>query len=149
MIKDVFTAIENRHSVRNYIQRELSETERTELNALCEGLPPLEGTAPCIDFAHRHAVTGADNSYSEFISILEQIEKGLGRAALDDMHIHCSGIKYGAKGEQKHLILQESDFNYTEFMKALKDYEVKGLLICESPNLEDDARLMQETYNNL
>ena len=65
------------------------------------------------------------------------------------MHIHCSGIKYGAKGELKHLVLEESDLQYVELLRALKDYDVKGLLICESPNLEEDAVLMQETYNTM
>jgi deoxyribonuclease-4 len=109
----------------------------------------LEGLAPCIDFAHLHAVTGANNSYQEFVSILRQFEDGLGRTALDNMHIHCSGIKYGAKGEIKHLNLQESDLRYTELLKALKEYKVKGLLVCESPNLEEDALLLQETYRSL
>lgn len=117
-----------------------------EVIRLCQ---ELESVAPCIDFAHLHAVTGVNNSYDEFVSILKQVEDGLGRDSLDDMHIHCSGIKYGPKGEQKHLNLQESDFQYADLMKALKDYDVKGLLICESPNLEKDALLMQETYNNL
>ena len=88
----------------------------------------LEGLAPCIDFSHWHAYTGVNNSYSEFVSVLQQVETGLGRAALDDIHIHCSGIKYGAKGELKHLNLEESDFQYAELIKALKDYEVKGML---------------------
>ena len=109
----------------------------------------LEGLAPCIDFAHWHARTGAYNSYREFTAILSQINDWLGRAALDDMHIHFSGIHYGAKGERKHLNLVESDLNYIELLRALKDYEVKGLVICESPNLEDDALLIQETYNSL
>ncbi|GAI20517.1 unnamed protein product, partial [marine sediment metagenome] len=30
----------------------------------------------------------------------------------------------------------------------LKDYKVKGLVISESPNLEEDALLLQETYNS-
>ena len=109
----------------------------------------LDGIAPCIDFAHWHARTGASNSYQEFTAILEQIEQRLGRTALDDMHIHLSGIKYGAKGEIKHLPLQEADFQYAELLRALKDFNVKGLVICESPSLEDDAVLMQETYNTL
>ncbi len=109
----------------------------------------LEGLAPCIDFAHWHARAGAHNSYQEFVSILQQVEKGLGRAALDDMHIHFSGIHYGAKGEIKHLDLEESDLHYTDLLKALRDYEVKGLVICESPNLEEDAILLQETYDGL
>jgi deoxyribonuclease-4 len=65
------------------------------------------------------------------------------------MHIHVSGIAYGLKGEIKHLNLKESDFQYVEFLQALKDYEVKGLFICESPNLEEDALLLQATYNTL
>jgi len=109
----------------------------------------LEGVAPCIDFSHWHARTGGFNSYSEFASILEQVEEGLGRAALDDMHIHVSGIKYGKKGEISHLNLAESDFQYAELLKALKDSGAKGILICESPNLEEDALLLQATYNAL
>lgn len=109
----------------------------------------VEGLAPCMDFAHWHARTGGFNSHQEFASILLQIKERLGRAALDDMHIHLAGIRYGGKGEIKHLNLEESDLQYTELLKALRDYEVKGLVICESPNLEDDARLLQATYNSL
>ena len=109
----------------------------------------LEGLAPCIDFAHWHARTGKFNSYPEFASILEQIKERLGRAALDNMHIHVSGISYGPKGERKHLNLKESDLQHSELLQALKGYEVKGLVICESPNLEEDSLLLKETYNSL
>jgi deoxyribonuclease-4 len=109
----------------------------------------LAGVAPCIDFAHWHARTGNSNTYPEFTSILDQVRERLGRAALDDMHIHVSGIHYGQKGELNHLDLVESDFRYEEFLKALKDYDVKGMVICESPNLEQDTRLLQETYDRL
>ena len=109
----------------------------------------LERLAPCIDFAHWHARTGLSNSYHEFAEILQRIEERLGRAALDDMHIHLSGIQYGAKGEKKHLNLEEADLQYVELLTALKNYDVKGLVICESPNLEGDALLLQKTYSTL
>ncbi len=109
----------------------------------------LEGVAPCIDFAHWHARTGKFNSYSEFASILLRVKERLGRAALDNMHIHVSGINYGKKGEIGHLNLEESDFRYAELLTALKDYNVKGMVICESRNLEQDAQLLQATYYNL
>ncbi len=109
----------------------------------------LEGLAPCIDFAHWHARTGRFNSYPEFASILTQVKERLGRAALDNMHLHVSGIKYGKKGEIRHLNLRESDLEYTELLRALKHYDAKGLVICESPNLEEDALLLQATYHNL
>ncbi len=109
----------------------------------------LEGVAPCIDFAHWHARTGKFNSYHEFAAILEQLEERLGRTALDNMHIHVSGIAYGEKGEIKHLNLEESDLQYVELLKASKDYDARGIIICESPNLEKDALLLQATYHNL
>ncbi|MFC2017541.1 TIM barrel protein [Chloroflexota bacterium] len=109
----------------------------------------LDGVAPCIDFAHWHARTGTSNSYQEFASILLQIRERLGRAALDNMHIHVSGIAYSKKGEIKHLNLKESDFQHIELLRALKDYDAKGLVICESPSLEEDALLLQATYDTL
>lgn len=106
----------------------------------------VEGVAPCVDFAHWHARSGKFNSYDEFVLILKQVENNLGRQALDNMHIHVSGIAYGRSGEIKHLNLIESDFNYAEFVHALRDYNVKGLVISESPNLEEDALLLQQIY---
>ena len=110
----------------------------------------LDGVAPCIDFAHWHARrTGEFNTYQEFTAVLSQIEERLGRDALNDMHIHVAGIEYGKYGERRHLDLEDSDFRYVELLKALKDYNIKGLVICESPNLEGDALLLQTVYNNL
>ncbi|MBM4432681.1 MAG: TIM barrel protein [Chloroflexi bacterium] len=109
----------------------------------------LERVAPVIDFAHWHARTGKFNSYPEFAAMLEQIKKQLGKDALNNMHIHFSGIAFSKKGETKHLDLRESDFQYKELLKALKDFKAKGFVICESPNLEEDAVLLQETYKRL
>jgi deoxyribonuclease-4 len=109
----------------------------------------LEGTGICMDFAHWHAYTGEANSYAEFAAVLEQIKGKLGEQALNDMHIHVSGIAYGQKGEIKHLNLKDSDLHYLELLQALKDYKAQGLVICESPNLEEDALLLQESYHKL
>lgn len=104
------------------------------------------GLLPCLDFAHLHARSGQHNTYAEFAAILERVKEWLGGAALADIHIHVSGIAYSPKGEIKHLNLPESDFRYGEFLQALKDYRVRGTVICESPNLEADAQLLQATY---
>ncbi|MFQ6119545.1 MAG: TIM barrel protein, partial [Methanosarcinales archaeon] len=106
----------------------------------------LDGILPCIDFAHLHARTGKNNTYSEFHSILSMIENNLGKESLEDMHIHVSGIEYEIRGEKRHLILKESDFNYQDLLKAWKEFDIKGLVICESPNLEGDALLLKEEY---
>ena len=119
------------------------------IDEILELCTELEGIAPCIDFAHWHARSGGFNSYSEFASILRQINDKLGKAALDNMHIHISGIAYGQKGEKSHLNLTESDLRYTELLKALKDYSVRGMVICESHNQEGDSLLLKESYHAL
>ena len=104
----------------------------------------------CIDFAHVHARgNGALKEYDDFARILEKVGEGLGREALDDLHIHLAGIAYSEKGEKHHLPFLESDFNYQACMKAFVDYEVKGCVICESPILERDAKLLKDTYESL
>lgn len=103
---------------------------------------------PCIDFAHLHARSnGKFNSTTEWNHVLEQVEKKLGKTGLQNMHIHLSGIEYSVKGEKNHLILEKSDFKYKELLPILKDFKVAGVVICESPNIEEDALLLQKTYN--
>ncbi|MFH1545123.1 MAG: TIM barrel protein [archaeon] len=117
-----------------------------EILSLSEELP---GVMPCVDFSHIHARTGKMNSEKEFTQILESIEKSLGREGINNMHMHVSGINYTEKGERNHLILKESDLKYNELMKALKEFKAKGICICESPNLEEDALLLQSTYKKI
>ncbi|SHE92765.1 TIM barrel protein [Clostridium fallax] len=104
----------------------------------------------CIDFSHIHARgIGALKEYKDFAEILEYIGENLGRKALDDMHIHLSGIHYTNKGERNHLPFLESDFNYKDCLKAFVDYNIKGCIICESPILEKDSLLLKSYYESL
>lgn len=110
----------------------------------------IEMVLPAIDFAHLYARSlGGYNSYEEIKGVLEKLETRLGRRALDSMHIHMSGIEYGRKGEVRHLNLSESGLNYREILRALKEFKVKGVVISESPNIEEDAILMKNTYESL
>ncbi|MDV0446027.1 endonuclease 4 [Methanimicrococcus sp. At1] len=106
----------------------------------------IDGVLPCIDFSHVHARDGKHNTYGEFVEIFEKIEKTLGKEGLKTMHCHISGIEYTAKGERNHLILEESDMNYKDLMKVFKEFKACGTIICESPNIEEDALLMKKTY---
>lgn len=104
----------------------------------------------CIDFSHIHARSnGGLRTYKDFYNILSYVEKNLGRSALDDMHIHLSGIHYSEKGERNHLPFEESDFNYIACLKAFKDFNINGCIICESPILEKDALLLKNSYYEL
>ena len=107
----------------------------------------VSGVLPCIDFSHLHARTnGRYNSYDEFCEILDETAEALGDRWVKNVHFHISGIEYGLKGEKRHLVLKESDLRFEELMKACHTFGVEGLAICESPNLEGDALLLQETY---
>ena len=110
----------------------------------------FEKVLPCVDFAHLHARSnGSYNTYDEFCKIFEFIGKELGDIALNNFHAHLAGIEYSSKGEKKHLILEESDMNYKDLLKAFKEFNVKGVIICESPNIEDDAKLLKDYYLSL
>ncbi len=102
---------------------------------------------PCIDFSHLHARTGGQlNTYDDFCMILEKLGKELGQNAIENFHGHLAGIAYSEKGEKHHLELEQSDMNYKDLLKAMKEFGVKGALVCESPNIEEDCKMIKEYY---
>lgn len=118
-----------------------------ELVSLCS---EISSCKLCIDFSHIHARgNGCLKGYDDFAKILQYVLDNLGRCALDDLHIHISGINYSKKGERNHLPMLESDFNYLACLKALKDFEVKGCVIIESPLLETDGLLLKDAYEKI
>ena len=110
----------------------------------------FEQVLPCVDFSHIHARTGGEyNTYDEFCKILDRIGTELGDFALNNFHAHLAGIEYTSQGERRHLIFEESDMNYKDLLKALKVFGVKGALVCESPNIETDAKILKDYYMSL
>jgi len=92
---------------------------------------------------------GENNGYDIFMKLLEKIKKKLGKKALSDLHMHASGIEWTQKGERKHHPFKESEFDWKGLLRALVEMEVSGILICESPLLEDDALLLKNEYYKL
>lgn len=110
----------------------------------------FERVLPCIDFSHIHARTAGEyNTYDEFCKVLDRIGTELGDFAINNFHAHLAGIEYTAKGEKRHLILEDSDMNYKDLLKALKSFGVKGAVVCESPNIETDTKLLKDYYMSL
>jgi deoxyribonuclease-4 len=105
---------------------------------------------PCVDFAHLHARSNGEfNTYDEFARILEKMADGIGAYSLENFHGHVAGIAYSEKGEKHHLNLEESDMKYKDLLRAMKVFNVKGVLTCESPNIEDDTKLLKDFYMGL
>lgn len=109
----------------------------------------VQGVHPCIDWAHLHSRTGENNTAGEFQVVLDTIRSSLGEQALKNLHMHIAGIDYSPKGEKKHLNLEESDLNYKDLLCVLKDNDVHGIVVCESPSIEGDAVLLKEFYEKL
>ena len=110
----------------------------------------FENVLPCVDFSHLHArYNGECNTYDEFAEVFEKIGNELGQNALENFHAHIAGIAYGEKGEKHHLNLYDSDMNYKDLLKAFNDFDVKGAIVCESPNIETDCKIMKDYYLSL
>ena len=101
---------------------------------------------PCMDFSHLYARTDKYNTYEEMVDVLERLEQEIGSTALKNMHVHVSGISSNSKGDLKHLNLEKSKFNWQAMLKALKDKDCGGYIVCNSPNLEEDAVMMKKYY---
>ncbi|MHB0987745.1 MAG: TIM barrel protein [Bellilinea sp.] len=116
--------------------------------AMSQAIPGVE---PCLDFAHLHARAGdgSMNSLAEWTQVLAQYAKLLGETSLHRLHIHLSGIEYGAKGEKNHLPVAESDFDLMGLFKALANAKCAGRILCESPVLEEDALYMKQVWESL
>ena len=103
---------------------------------------------PVIDFSHLHAryngFLKSEKNRNDFFTKLKSYSD-----LLKDMHCHMSGINYTQKGEQNHLMLKDSDMPYKEILIKLKDLKATGIIICESPIIEQDALLLKKTYNSL
>lgn len=111
----------------------------------------ISGVEPCLDFAHLHARPGdgSMNTYDEWARVLESYAEILGNDALGDLHTHLSGIEYSAKGEKKHLKLEESDLDLNALLHALFDFRCGGRILCESPVMEDDALIIQSAWKEI
>ena len=111
----------------------------------------IEGVEPCLDFAHLHARAGngSMNTFDEWSEILDIYGNTLGADSLSRLHIHLSGIAYGEKGERNHLALKESDLDLQALFMALYERNCQGRILCESPEMEDDALLMKQLWEDL
>ena len=119
---------------------------------MSKGVPSVR---PCLDFAHLHARLGdgSMNTYEEWARLLETYRHAfkdtLGDQALQELHIHLSGIEYGPKGEKEHLRVEEADLDMRALFRALRDSHCGGRILCESPVMEDDALILKHTWKEI
>lgn len=105
---------------------------------------------PCVDFGHVNSLyQGSLKSTQDFLSILNELESGLGFDKLNKMHVHFSKIMYSLKGEVKHLTFEDNEFgpNPKNFIEAIKIKGISPYVISESAGTQDiDAKTMKDLY---
>lgn len=109
----------------------------------------VDSCRPCMDFSHLYARTNEYNTEEEFDMVIGKLKEELSEEAIQNMHIHISGISTNSKGDLKHLNLEQSDFNWKGLLNSLKKNGCGGYMICNSPNLEDDALMLKNYYMSL
>ena len=150
-LKSIVTVLKN-EGVKIWIRPEYGgkTSQFGDIGELVKISQDVEMVMPCIDFGHVYARSlGTLNNYEKFSGILGEVEKGLGREALENMHIHMAGVTYGKTGERFHTNLRESNINHEAVVKVWKDFRIRGVVISESPNIEGDAMLLKNVYENI
>jgi deoxyribonuclease-4 len=107
----------------------------------------FERFKPTVDFAHLHARSnGALKTGKDFDRIFEIVKGFVGRAGLQQLHCHFSGIQFSAKGELRHLTIDAKSPDFSLLAQSLAENNCSGTVISESPSIEKDALLMKRAY---
>lgn len=106
---------------------------------------------PTLDFGHINALTqGSLKTEDDYREIIDYMFKTLGEEKAKKVHIHFSKIEYGAKGEIRHLTLEDEIYGpeFEPLAKVLKEYDMSPVVICESNELmAHDALILKDIYN--
>lgn len=112
----------------------------------------VEGTQLVIDWGHLHARgLGALKNVEDFRAVVEKVEQKLGTEALKSMHCHFSAIEFNSQGEKEHHTLDEKRYgpDFRLLSEVIADFQMHPTIICETPNLDVDARKMQATLKEV
>ena len=105
---------------------------------------------PCVDFGHVNSrEQGSLKTVEDYKSRLEYMIEKLGFERMKNFHVHFSKIMYGAKGEIKHLTMEDTVFGpeFEPLAIALKDLKLEPFIVSESAGTQiEDALQMKKIY---
>lgn len=107
---------------------------------------------PTFDFGHINSITqGSLKTKEDYMNILTLAIKELGIDKIKHCHMHFSKIEYGAKGEIKHLTLEDEMFGpeFEPLAEAIKELNLEPIIVCESHGvMAQDALKLKNIFNN-
>lgn len=105
---------------------------------------------PTVDFGHLHARgIGAIKSGDDYKAILDCIDRELGAAVVEALHIHFSPIEYSRGGEVRHRTMAESGYGppFEPLAELIARQGIRPVIICESDGTQtEDALTMQKIW---
>jgi deoxyribonuclease-4 len=126
--------------------------KRSQFGSLDEVLTVCEQvtqTAPVIDWAHVHARTqGGLVTKADFVRVIDQKEKRLGRDVAENLHCHFSRMEFSLRGEVRHHTLAETQYgpDFRILAQVIVELGLKPVFICESPLIDIDAQKMRDLF---
>jgi deoxyribonuclease-4 len=124
--------------------------KRSQFGSLDEVLTVCEQvmqTVPVVDWAHVHARTqGGLVTKADFVRVIDQIEKRLGRDVAENLHCHFSRMEFSVRGERRHHTLAETRYgpDFRILAQVIVELGLKPVMICESPLIDVDAQKMRD-----
>lgn len=107
---------------------------------------------PTFDFGHINCVMqGGLKSKDDFKRVFDYSLNKLGYEKTKNCHIHFSKIEYTAKGEVKHLNLDDIVYGpeFEPLAYVLDEYKLTPTVICESKErMMEDAIKLKEIYDS-
>lgn len=107
---------------------------------------------PTYDFGHINCILqGNLKTKQDYRTIFDYSIEKLGIQKIQNCHIHFSKIEYSAKGEIRHLTLDNKDFGpeFEPLVETVIDLDLKPSIICESSGMMmEDAVKMNNIYNS-
>lgn len=127
-----------------------SQVGEVEEVAILSSLHP--NVLPCIDFGHINArYQGILRTKADYQNIFDTLAKHINQQKISNMHVHFSKVKYGPKGELKHLTFDDKEYG-PEFEPLAEIYADNGFtpyIVSESDGTQGkDAVYMKKVYYN-
>ncbi len=120
-----------------------------EILTICE---EVKQTQVVIDWGHLHARhRGLFKKIDDFRAVIDEVENRLGTQAVKGMHCHFTKIEFTEKGERRHHILDEAKYgpDFQLLAEVIAEYDLRPVMICETPILDVDAMKMRDTLRTV
>jgi endonuclease IV len=82
---------------------------------------------------------------TDFRKFIDKVRAEVGRQWLNDAYFIFSGISYDRTGALQHKPIARSDMKLEHLIKSIQALNIKGTLIFDTPNREEDiVDMLQE-----